>query len=97
MMELHLKRGEEILGVLREYSLDMPWFIFKFESAAGFSEVKQLFQEELELLDSDQMDQWEIAYERINALGLKLINVQTHEEIGEFVLHIRGTEACLRY
>jgi hypothetical protein len=95
--ELHLKRGEELLGVLHCYDLDMPWFKGRFEAAAGFSEVKQLFEDELKFLDADQMDDWQIAYERINALGLKLIDVQTNEEIIEFVLHVRDTEAWLRY
>jgi len=95
--ELHLKRGEELLGVLNCYDLDMPWFKGRFEAAAGFSEVKKLFEDELKFLDADQMDDWQIAYERINALGLKLIDVQTNEEIIEFVLHVRGTEAWLRY
>jgi hypothetical protein len=95
--ELHLKRGEELLGVLHCYDLDMPWFKGRFEAAAGFSEVKKLFEDELKFLDADQMDDWQIAYERINALGLKLIDVQTNEEIIEFVLHVRETEAWLRY
>jgi hypothetical protein len=95
--ELHLNRGEELLGVLHCYDLDMPWFKGRFEAAAGFSEVKKLFEDELKFLDADQMDDWQIAYERINALGLKLIDVQTNEEIIEFVLHVRGTEAWLRY
>jgi hypothetical protein len=96
-MELLLKRDKELLGVLHCYDLDMPWFKCRFEAAAGFSEVKQLFDEELEFLNTDEMDQWQIAYERINALSLKLINVQTNEEIIEFVLHVQGTEACFRY
>ena len=96
-LELHLKRGEALLGVLDCHAPDQPWYECKFEAAAGFSEVKQLFDDELKFLDADQMDDWQIAYERIKALGLKLINVQTNEEIIEFVLHVRGTEAWLRY
>jgi len=96
-MELHLKRGKELLGVLHCYAPDQPWYKCKFEAAAGFSGVKQLFEDELKFLDADQMDDWQIAYERINALGLKLIDVQRNEEIIEFLLHVRGTEAWLRY
>ena len=96
-IELHLKRGEELLGVLHRYDSDMPWFKCRFEGAAAFSEVKQFFDEELELLDADEMDLWQIAYERINALSLRLIDIQTNEEITEFLLHVRGTEAWVRY
>jgi len=96
-MELHLKRGEELLGVLHRCQPDFPWFMCSFEAGEGFSQVKQFFDEELELLESDEIDQWEIAYERINALGLKLIDTETNQLIDEFILHIRGTEAWFRY
>jgi len=43
------------------------------------------------------MDRWQNVYERINVLGLKLIDVQTNEEIHEFLLHIQGVEAWVRY
>ena len=96
-MDLHLKRGEDLLGVLHRYDSDCPWLKCSFEAAADFSQVKQLFDDELVLLEADQMEQWQIAYERINALGLKLIDIETKEEIGEFLLHIQGTEAWVRY
>jgi hypothetical protein len=65
---------------LHQYDSDFPWFKCRFEDAIGFSQLKQLFDEELELLEVDRMDQWQVAYERINALGLKLIDIRTHEE-----------------
>ena len=96
-MELHLKRGEELLGVLRSRDSDFPWLICEFEAAENFSAVKSLFEEELRLLESDEMDQWQNAYERINALGLKLIDVEVNNEIDEFLLHIKDREAWVRY
>ena len=56
-----------------------------------------MFEKELTLLEAGEMDQWESAYEQINALGHKLVDVQTNEVITEFLLHIRGSEAWVRY
>ena len=96
-MELHLKHGEDLLGVLQRYDSDFPWFKCSFEATANFSQVKHLFDDELVLLEANQMDEWEVAYQRINALGLKLVDSETKEEIGEFLLHIQGSEAWVRY
>lgn len=92
-MQLHLKRGEELLGVLLSKATDFPWVNCEFEPTASFKEVQPLFDEELNLLDADLMDAWQNAYDRINALGLQLIDTKDEKDIGEFLLHIRGNEA----
>jgi hypothetical protein len=95
-MELHLKLGEELLGVLRSTASDFPWVNCKFEPTASFVKVQPLFDEELTLLDADRMDEWQIAYDRISALGLQLMDTKDETDIGEFLLHIRGNEAWFR-
>jgi len=55
-----------------------------------------LFDEELNLLDADHMDACQSAYDRINALGLRLIDTKDEKDIGEFLFHIRGNEAWFR-
>jgi len=95
-MKLHLKRGEELLGVLRSKATDFPWVDCEFEPTAAFATVQPLFEEELTLLDADRMNAWQIAYDRINALGLQLIDAKDEKDIGEFLLHIRGNEAWFR-
>ena len=96
-MELHLKRRDELLGVLRSLDTDFPWVNCIFEPTTSFDEVRPLFDEELKLLDADQMEEWETAYERINALKLQLIATKDDKDVGEFLLHIRGKEAWFRY
>ena len=95
-MELHLKRGEELLGVLRSYDSDFPWVNCRFEPTSSFDAIRPLFDEELKLLDADQMDEWETVYARINSLGLKLIDTKDKKTIDEFLLHVRGNEAWFR-
>lgn len=96
-MEFYLKRDEELLGVLRAKRTDFPWLICEFEGTAPFKSVQPLFDEELSLLETDRMDAWEFAYNRIKALGLRLIDAKDEMDIGEFLLHIRGDEAWFRY
>lgn len=95
-MQFHLKRGDELLGVLLSKATDIPWVNCEFEPTASFKEVQPLFDEELNLLDADLMDAWQSAYDRINALGLQLIDTKDEKDIGEFLLHIRGNEAWFR-
>ena len=95
-MGFHLKRGEQLLGVLISKTTDFPWVSCDFNPTAAFEEVQPLFDEELKLLEADLMDAWQSAYDRINALGLRLIDTTDETDIGEFLLHIRGNEAWLR-
>ena len=85
-----------MLGVLLSKATDTPWVICEFEPTASFKEVQSLFDEELNLLDADLMDAWQSAYDRINALGLQLIDTKDEKDIDEFLLHIRGNEAWFR-
>jgi hypothetical protein len=96
-MELHLKRGDELLGVLLSKATDFPWVSCAFEPTASFEEVRPLFDEELKLLDADLMDAWQSANDCVNALGLQLIDTKDDKDIGEFLLHIRGNEAWFRF
>ena len=96
-MKLHLKRGEHLLGVLIVKTTDFPWVKCEFMPTASFSEAQPLFDEELNLLEAEAMDAWQRAYERINALGLRLMDTQNGKDIGEFLLHIRGNKAWFRY
>jgi hypothetical protein len=96
-VEFQLKRGEELLGVLRPCGNDFPWVMCSFEPTESFAEVEPLFEEELRLLDAEEMEAWERAYGRVTSLGLRLIDEESGKQIGEFLLHIRGDEAWFRY
>ena len=86
--ELQLKHGEESLGILRAYDNDFPWVNCKFEPTASFKTFEPLFQAELKLED---------AYDRIDELGLQLVDVERGKVISEFILHIENNEAWFRF
>lgn len=94
----NLKRGEEILGLLTELDIDQPWIICQFQASTSFASYQPLFIEELKLLDSDEMELWQRAYQNIDELGLVLEpSSGGGETIRDFILHIDGNNARFRY
>jgi len=96
-MEFHLKQKDKLLGTLRSYDLDFPWLLCKFEFTEAFQQIKPLFDEESKLLESDDMEKWEVAYSKIDNLNLELINLEDEKSISDFLLHIQDDEAWIRY
>jgi len=93
-----LIKNSEVLGILTEKDINMPFVNCEFVAHPPFASYKAMFDKELRLLNSDQMDQWEKAYSDINELGLILEpNNSEAELITEFLLHIKGNEAWFRY
>jgi hypothetical protein len=93
---LELRRGDALLGVLSYENTDQPFFSYRFEPTLRFSEVQRLFDEELRLLNAEDMDAWESAYEKIIALGLTLEPTDGGPTVREFILHIEGCRAWFR-
>ena len=62
-----LVRGHELLVELVVTGRDFPWLNAKVRPAAGFAEVRPLFDDELRQLEfiDDELEQWEAAYRRI--------------------------------
>jgi hypothetical protein len=96
---IHLKQGETLLGLLRVQGSDFPWTQCTFEPTPAFEAVRPLFEHELRVLESRDMDAWSEAYRAIVDLNLNLIDPHTGTEVGEgdFLLHINGNSARLRY
>jgi len=93
-----LKKGNEVLGILTETAVTMPFVDCEFVANPSFTFYQAKFAEELRLLNSDQMDQWEQAYSQIISLGLVLEpNNLDSELISEFTLHIDGEKASFRF
>jgi len=63
----HLVRGDELLAELVVTGGDFPWLNARVRPAAGFAEIRPLFDEELRRLESigDEPERWEAAYRRI--------------------------------
>ncbi len=92
-----LLRGQTRLGVLRLVDVDQPWFECTFEPTAAFEQVRELFYEERRLLEVGDMGAWSSAWERIAAQQLALEPLDGSGRVDEFLLHIDGETARLRY
>ena len=90
---------ETVLGrlTLQDGGADMFWHDGTFAPTPAFDAIAPLFLETRRLLERDEMDAFEAAYEHIVALGLELHPVGAGPPIREFLLHIDGEEARLRY
>ena len=82
---------------LQEGGADMFWHNCTFAPTPAFDVIAPLFLETRRLLERDEMEAFEAAYDRIAALGLELHPVGGGEPIRDFLLHIDGEQAQLRY
>ncbi len=89
--------GDELLAELVVTGGDFPWLNAKLRPAAGFEEVRQLFEDELRWLDllDDEPEQWEAAYGRIRE-AVRLLQPDGRP-VPEFLLHIEGEDAWWRW
>jgi hypothetical protein len=97
---LHLIRGETLLGKLSIYEFDMPWVRAKFEPTPAFADAKPIFDREVALLDTGDEDgwqEWELAQDEIEKMGLHLVETSNGTIITQFLLHIENNEAWFRY
>ncbi len=85
------------LGRVELTGADMSWHEGRFSPTPAFHSVGPLFREELELLNRDEMEAWEQMYARIDALGLELRPLGGGAPICEFILHLDGERARVRY
>jgi hypothetical protein len=94
-----LMRKDSLLGVLWEETQDQPFFGYRFEPTPAFDDVKPLFDEELALLNENRLSEedWGVAYEKIDALGLTLVSLDGNKLLDDFLLHIEGDRAWFRY
>jgi hypothetical protein len=76
---------------------DIFWSDYRFAPTPAFEHVAPLFADELALLNREEMEAWEVAYQRIVDLGLELRPEDGGDTIREFILHVDGSEARLRY
>jgi hypothetical protein len=101
---LDLVRGNTHLGTIevKKGEADLPWYSGAFEPAPAFEAVRGLFERELEMLqantddDDAQWDDWEAVHEELHEPGLHLRSPDKAYTFGEFLIHIKGTEAWWR-
>ena len=97
-----LQHGETILGTLQTREREYPWTRCNFAATPDFEVFRGLFETELRLLRRPpgryvDTAAWEQAYAQVDALGLRIVPADGGEVIDDFLLHIDGPEAWLRY
>ncbi|MFJ9695952.1 hypothetical protein [Kitasatospora sp. NPDC101183] len=88
-----LLRGSELLGEIAVDDPDMPWQRGRFTPSPGFAEVKPWFDESAALVDAEDYEGFERAYDPIEE---SLTLAAPSGPVDGFLLHIRGDEASFR-
>ncbi len=85
-----LMHGDTILATLTWFKTDQPWFCCHFKPTATFALVKSLFDEQTQNGD-------EILSDQIDVLGLVLRDIETGQELDDFLINIEDDVAWFRY
>lgn len=96
---LHLTQGDEVLAVLElcRPSGEMFWATCAFKPNAGFARVEHIIRQASNILDDDDVDQFEALYAQLGDMGVRLVNVETGEIFEYFIIHLNGDRAEVRY
>lgn len=89
-----LRRDEEVIAEVVIEDGDFPWLSGRFVPAAGFAEVKPLFERELALTEEEDWEEFDSVIREINDL-LQL--VAPTGPVAEFLLHVEGDQASFRW
>jgi hypothetical protein len=87
-------RRNTLIGTITVQESDFPWLRGRFDPEAGFDQVKPWFDEALALIEADDFERFEAAYDRISQ---ELRLVSPSGPVADFLLHIDGDEAWFRW
>ena len=90
-----MRSEDTILGFVTINGGDFPWLYADFAAAHAFAEVKPLFDRAAPLFDSDD-EAWEEAYEAVDTLGIRLVNLRIGEIFAAVGVFRRDTGASFR-
>jgi hypothetical protein len=101
---LELVRGNAVLGTIevKPGEADFPWYSGVFQPSSEFETVRDLFDQELELLranttdNSAQWEDWEAVHSELHEPGLRLQSLNDSYQAHDILIHIDGTEAWWR-
>jgi hypothetical protein len=103
-LALELVRGSDVLGTIdvKPDAAELPWHTGTFHPSPKFEDVRDLFDQELELLrantddDDAQWDDWEAVNAELHEPGLRLRACDRSYAADEILIHIDGTQAWWR-
>jgi len=96
---MRLLRGSTLLATISDLQPDMPFFEGRFIAEPAFEQVRPLFEDEWRILNERPFEEWEQAWNLVRALGLSLDPGDGSPSRGpeEYLLHVKGDRARLRY
>jgi hypothetical protein len=86
-----LRRAEQSLGTISITDTNFPWLNGTWTPDIAFAQHADLFATELKLLEKEDWDAWEIAYEAILSNGIRL-HYPDGRAVPEFLLHIDSSK-----
>ncbi|MGI5350514.1 hypothetical protein ACQEU8_20395 [Streptomyces sp. CA-250714] len=87
-------RQDVLIGTITVEEADFPWLRGSFVPEPSFSQVKPWFDDALALMEADDFEGFEAAYDRIPR---ELTLVSPSGPVADFLLHIDGDEAWFRW
>jgi hypothetical protein len=89
-----LTRGNSLLGTIIVDETDFPWLRGRFVPTPAFQQVKPWFDEVHAIVEAEEFDRFDEAYDRIeNSLTL----LSPSGPVEEFLLHIHQDRAWFRW
>ncbi|MDI6413134.1 hypothetical protein QLX52_30465 [Streptomyces albus] len=89
-----LVRQGALIGTVAVTETDFPWLRGRFVAEPAFAEVKPWFDEVLALVESNDFERVDAAYDRIPR---ELTLVSPSGPVADFLLFIDGDEAWFRW
>lgn len=87
-------RRSTLIGTITVTENDFPWLRGRFAAEPVFAEVKPWFDEVLAIMEADDFERFDAAYDRIPQ---ELTLVSPSGPVADFLLHIDGSEAWFRW
>lgn len=96
--QFRLYRGDDLLGLIQLVPelCDFPWYGGLLDPEPAFAPYASLFQQELQLLEDERMDEWGQVLAQIEGPGLSLVSLKSGTRVTGFLLHIEGMEVRWR-
>ncbi|MBI3978129.1 MAG: hypothetical protein HY331_08085 [Chloroflexi bacterium] len=94
----HLMKRRAVFGTLTFERVEGGWTFCTFEPTQAFDALKDTFEEEVILLETEPFDEarWQRAARKIHRLRLTLRPVSGGAELDAPLLHIEGDRAWFR-
>lgn len=89
-----LRSGDALIGEILIDEADFPWLSGRFAAGPAFEPLRELFARELALVEGEEYEEWERAYDEIRR---RVSLTSPDGPVPEFLLHIDGDTAWFRW